>query len=48
MSHHLAKFGGHSHSGSGVIMNLVYHVILQDHMIHVSLWVGASHGKPPP
>ena len=33
MSYHPAKFGGHSHSGSGVIRNLVCHVILQDHMI---------------
>ena len=30
---HPAKFGGHSHSGSGVIMNLVCHLILQDNMI---------------
>ena len=30
-SHHLAKFGGHSDSGSGD-MFLIYHVILQDHV----------------
>ena len=33
MSYHPAKFGGHSHSGSGVIRNLVSHVILQDHVV---------------
>ena len=32
-SHQVAKFGGHKHSSSGDIMILVYHVILQDHMI---------------
>ena len=32
ISHHLAKFGGHGQSGSGV-MNLVCHVISQDHVI---------------
>ena len=32
MSYHLAKFDGHSHSDSGVIMILVCSVISQDHM----------------
>ena len=36
MGYHPAKFGGHSHVGSEVIMNLVCHVILQDHEIKVS------------
>ena len=36
MSYHPAKFGGHSHFGSEGIMNLVCHVILQDHVIKVS------------
>ena len=29
-SHHLAEFGGHRHSGSGVTMVLVCHKISQD------------------
>ena len=33
MSYHPAKFDGHSHFGSGVIMILVCHLISQDHMI---------------
>ena len=33
MSYHPAKFGVHSQSGCGVIINLVCHVILQDHVI---------------
>ena len=33
MSYRSAKFDGHSHSGSGVIRNLVCQVILQDHMV---------------
>ena len=33
MSYHPARFGGHSHSGCGVKMNLVCHAILQDHVI---------------
>ena len=37
MSYHSATFGGHSHSGSEVIMNLVCHVILQDHVIKMIL-----------
>ena len=36
MSYHPAKFGGHRNFGSGVIMNLVGHVILQDHVIEGS------------
>ena len=36
VSYHPVKFGGLSHSGSGFIMNLVCHVILQDHMIKES------------
>ena len=41
--------GGHSYSGNGVIMNLVCHVILQDHVIkgQVILWVGPPYGKSP-
>ena len=33
VSYHPAKFGSHSHSGSEIIMILVCHVILQNHMI---------------
>ena len=33
MSYHPATFGGRSDSGSGVIMSLVCHVILQDQVI---------------
>ena len=33
MSYHPAKFGGHSHSVSGILMILVYQVISQDHVI---------------
>ena len=33
MSYHPAKFRGHNHSGSEVIRNLVFHVILQDHVV---------------
>ena len=49
VSYDTAKFGGYSHSGSGVIMILVCQVILQDHEIkdHVILCVGAPHGKSP-
>ena len=32
MCYHPAKFGGRSHSGSGIIMNLVCHIILQDNV----------------
>ena len=32
VSYHLAKFGGHWHSGSGDIIILVCHVISQDHV----------------
>ena len=32
-SYHPAKFSGYSYSGKGVIMVLVCHVILQDHVI---------------
>ena len=35
-SYHPAKVGGHSHFGIEVIMNLVCHVILQDHVMKVS------------
>ena len=40
MSYHPAKFGGHSHSVSGLIMNLFCRVILQDHVMKGShdLW----------
>ena len=30
MGHHSAKFGDHIHCGSGNIMFLIFHVILQD------------------
>ena len=33
VSHHPAKFGGHSHFGSGDIMALNWKVILQDHVV---------------
>ena len=36
MGYYPVKFGGYSHFGSEVIMNLVCHVILQDHAINVS------------
>ena len=36
MSYESAKFGGYSHFGSEVIMNLVCLVILQDNMNEVS------------
>ena len=32
VSHILAKFGGHSHRGSGDIIVLFCHAILQDHV----------------
>ena len=43
MSYHSTKFGGHSHSGSGFIMILVWHVIYQDHAIKGS---SNSMGEP--
>ena len=33
MSNHPSKFGGHGHYGSGDVIVLVCHVILQDHSI---------------
>ena len=33
VTHRPAKFGGHSHSGNGVIVILVCHVISQDLLI---------------
>ena len=43
MSYHPAKFGGHSHSGSGVIRNLVCHVVLQDDVVKGSCdYIGGS------
>ena len=36
MIYNPAKFGGHSHSGSGVIMILFIYVVLQDHGIKES------------
>ena len=33
MSYHPAMFGGYSHSSSEVIMNVNYHVTLQDHVV---------------
>ena len=33
VTYHPAKFGGHSSSDSGVIGNLVCHVILQDNLV---------------
>ena len=33
VSYDSVKFGGQIHSGSGDIMILVYHVILQDHLV---------------
>ena len=44
MSYNAAKFDGHSHSGSGVIRNLVCHVILQDQVVKGSCdFMGGSH-----
>ena len=47
MNHHATKIGGHRHCGSGDIMILVCHMILQDHVIKCcsSLWLEASKGK---
>ena len=43
MSNHPAKFDGHCHFGSEVMMHLVCHVILQDHLIKESCdFMGAS------
>ena len=43
VSYHSAKFGGHMHCGSGNIMVLVGHVILQDHVIKGSSdFIGTS------
>ena len=36
VSHHSARFGGHGHSGSGHVMVLTCHVILQEHVIKES------------
>ena len=36
MNYHRAKFDGHGHSGSGVVMILICHVISQDHVIKVT------------
>ena len=36
MTYQPAKFGDHSYSGSGVVMNLVCHVILQDQVMKES------------
>ena len=33
MSYHPAKFGDHSHSGGGIKMIIVCHVILQEYVI---------------
>ena len=46
-SHQLAKFVGHRHCGSGNIMILGCHVILQDHVMksQVTLWPEAHQGK---
>ena len=47
INHHATKIGGHRHCGSGDIMILVCHMILQDHVIKCcsSLWLEASKGK---
>ena len=36
MSYDPAKFGDHSHLDSDVVMNLVCHLIMQDHVIQGS------------
>ena len=36
MSYHPTKLGGHSHSGSGAIMVLIYNVISPDDVINAS------------
>ena len=41
ISHHPTKFGGHRHCGSGVIIILVSHVILQDCVIKGSCGITA-------
>ena len=33
VSHHANRFGGHRHFGSGDLIVLAYHVILQDYVI---------------
>ena len=33
LNHHPAKFGGYKQCGDGDIMALVFHMILEDHMI---------------
>ena len=38
MSYHSAMFCGHSHSGSGVIIIPVCHVISQDHVSKMSCY----------
>ena len=44
MSYHPAKFGGRSHSGSGVIRKLVCHMILKDHVVKGSCdFMGGNH-----
>ena len=48
-NHQLAKFVGHRHCGSGNIMILGCHVILQDRVMksQVTLWPEAHQGKQP-
>ena len=36
VNHQLVNFGGHRHGGTGDMMILVRHVILQDHVIQKS------------
>ena len=44
--HHPTKCSGHRHLGVGDVMVLVYHVILQDHMIKESCaFIGSSPTK---
>ena len=36
VSHTSTKFGGHWHCDSGDIVDIVYHMVLKDHVIKVS------------
>ena len=39
ISHHPVMFSGHRHCGSGDIMGVVCHVILQDHIVFQLKWL---------
>ena len=50
VSHHPIKFGVGKHCDSGDIIDLVCHVILQDHVVtgYMTLWIKVCHGKSTP